>query len=233
MMKKTDSEFSRFGKTIVFIFIFALLLILGWSVSTLPPYSEQMATLVSGNMGISGVKNPVTAVLLNFRAYDTLLEIGVLLLAAIAVFSISHSSPMVETSSHPSPVAALLLRWLLPLIVLVGAYVLWIGSYAPGGAFQAGAILAGGGILFSSAAARWPPFVTKALPWAMGAGLLTFLVVALSTMIVTGDFLKYPQSWAGALILFIEAAATISIATILTVLFIGRDPGESFNVEDD
>ncbi|MFN2337821.1 MAG: hypothetical protein ABR544_02485, partial [Gammaproteobacteria bacterium] len=37
--------------------------------------------LVQEHLGTSGVSHPVTAVLLNFRAHDTLLEIGVLLLA--------------------------------------------------------------------------------------------------------------------------------------------------------
>lgn len=36
-------------------------------------------------LGNSGVSNPVTATLLNYRSYDTLLEVGVLLLAVLGV----------------------------------------------------------------------------------------------------------------------------------------------------
>jgi multisubunit Na+/H+ antiporter MnhB subunit len=36
----------------------------------------------------SGVEHPVTAVLLNFRAYDTWLEIGVILLGLLAIFAV-------------------------------------------------------------------------------------------------------------------------------------------------
>ena len=39
---------------------------------------------------------------------------------------------------------------------------------------------------------------------AMGIGLLTFLLVALATMIVRGNYLQYPVAQAGTLILVIE-----------------------------
>jgi hypothetical protein len=68
---------------------------------------------------------------------------------------------------------------------------------------------------------------------AMGIGLLTFLVVALATMMVRGNFLQYPVAQAGTLILVIEAAATISIAMILTILFIGGNPEETPTAKDE
>lgn len=40
----------------------------------LPPPAVQLPTLVEKNLAQSGVEHPVTAVLLNFRGYDTLLE---------------------------------------------------------------------------------------------------------------------------------------------------------------
>jgi multisubunit Na+/H+ antiporter MnhB subunit len=181
-----------------------------------------MMTAVSANMAISGVENPVTAVLLNFRGYDTLLEIGVLLLAAVAVLAVVPSP-----AAHPAPVASsmalVLVRWLMPFVLLVGGYLLWVGKYAPGGAFQAGAVLAGGGVVLTTVAVRVNPVVGKAVPPAMAMGLLTFLLVALATMAVSGNYLQYPLALAGTLILLIEAAATISIAVVLTVLFVGGD----------
>ena len=62
------------------ISVLVLTSVLSWTVWTLPPFSDRMQQLVASNMAASGVENPVTAVLLNFRGYDTLLEIGVLLL---------------------------------------------------------------------------------------------------------------------------------------------------------
>lgn len=230
--KHGDSLDSRTGRVMAAISVLALTSVLGWTVWTLPPFSDRMQRLVASNMAISGVENPVTAVLLNFRGYDTLLEIGVLLLAATGVFS-AVPSPVILSKSTPSPILILLLRLLLPFIVLAGGYILWIGKYAPGGAFQAGAILAAGGILLSTAAVPFNRFATKTMSIAMGIGLLTFIVVALATMMVRGNFLQYPVAQAGTLILVIEAAATISIAIILTILFIGGNPEESPTAKDE
>ena len=220
---KRSGQFSRPAKAIAAISVLAVTLILGWTVWTLPPFSDQMHNLVSANMAISGVENPVTAVLLNFRGYDTLLEIGVLLLAVLGVYSMPPS-PARLAEPNPSPIQILLLRALLPFIILVAGYILWIGKYAPGGAFQAGAVLAAGGILFVTSAVRFNPLAIKIIPFALAMGLQTFLLVALATMIVNDNFLQYPLKRAGALILVIEAAATISIAAALTVLFIGAKP---------
>ncbi|MGA9538528.1 MAG: hydrogen gas-evolving membrane-bound hydrogenase subunit E [Desulfobacterales bacterium] len=230
--KHGDSLDSRTGKMMAAISVLALTSVLGWTVWTLPPFSDRMQRLVSSNMAVSGVENPVTAVLLNFRGYDTLLEIGVLLLAALSVLSVVPS-PAIFSQSPPSPILILLLRLLLPFIIIVAGYILWIGKYAPGGAFQAGAILAAGGILLSTAAVTFNRFAIKAMPFAMTIGLLTFIVVALATMMVHGNFLQYPLAQAGPLILVIEAAATISIAIILTILFVGGNPEESSTAKDE
>jgi multisubunit Na+/H+ antiporter MnhB subunit len=197
--------------------------ILGWTVWTLPPYSDQMRELVFSKLGISGVENPVTAVLLNFRSYDTLLEIGVLLLAALSVLSIGPLT-VSPTGSATSQFQILLLRLLLPFFTLVGGYILWTGKSAPGGAFQAGAILAAGGILLVTSASRLNQSAINCIPLALIIGLQTFLLVALATMMLRGNFLQYPVNQAGILILVIEAAAAISIAVALILMFIGGKP---------
>jgi hypothetical protein len=124
---------------------------------------------------------------------------------------------------------------LLPFIILVAGYLLWIGKYAPGGAFQAGAVLAAGGILLVTSVVRFDQLAIKIMPFALVIGLQTFLLVALATMIFNVNFLQYPLNWADDLILVIEAAATVSIGATLTVLFIGGSPDRSAasRVEND
>jgi multisubunit Na+/H+ antiporter MnhB subunit len=224
--ERRKSQFSRTKRTVALIGVLTVTIILGWTAWTLPSFSDQMLELVSSNLAISGVENPVTAVLLNFRAYDTLLEIGVLLLAALGVLSMTPS-PVRLAESNPSPILRLLPRVLLPFIILVGGYLLWVGKYAPGGAFQAGAVLAAGGILSVTSAVRFDQVAIKIMPFALVLCLQTFLLVALATMIVNVNFLQYPLNWADDLILVIEAAATISIGATLTVLFIGGSPDRS------
>ncbi|MEE4263175.1 MAG: hydrogen gas-evolving membrane-bound hydrogenase subunit E [Desulfobacteraceae bacterium] len=233
-MNKVDraQRFDLTRKAITALGVTALTVILGWTVWTLPPFSDRMHNLVAAHLSISGVENPVTAVLLNFRGYDTLLEIGVLLLAAVGVLSLAPTS-VLPAETAPTQIQILLLR-LLPFIVIVGGYLLWIGKYAPGGAFQAGAVLAAGGVLLVTSAVRLNHIVIRSTPIGLSIGLLTFLAVALATMIAGRNFLQYPLPWASTLILVIEAAATISIAVILTILFMGRktDGGYPTNIND-
>jgi multisubunit Na+/H+ antiporter MnhB subunit len=110
---------------------------------------------------------------------------------------------------------------MLPFIILVSGYILWIGKTAPGGAFQAGAVLAAGGILLATAADQFNLSASKAMPLATVIGLLVFLLVAMAAMMLGGNYLQYPVPLAGTLILVIEAAATLSIAAVLVRLFVG------------
>ena len=172
----------------------------------------------------SGVGNPVTAVLLNFRAFDTLLEVAVLLLTLVAVWALDLRLPRTE-ALPASPVFSSLLRISGPLLVVIAGYLLWVGASEPGGAFQAGAVLAGGCLLLRLAG-RWNPgagFVR----WAASVGLLVFLLTAIAMPALTGGLLQFPPASAGMWILLIETAATVSIAAILTALFVAREPGET------
>ncbi len=107
-----------------------------------------LAGQVQARMAASGVSSPVTAVLLNFRGYDTLLEIGVLALAVIGLASLL-AGDLKPLPAEPvdDPVLSALARRLFPVAVLVAGYLLWSGTHAPGGAFQAGAVLGSGGVL--------------------------------------------------------------------------------------
>ncbi|MDQ2696227.1 MAG: DUF4040 domain-containing protein [Pseudomonadota bacterium] len=172
----------------------------------------------------SGVSHPLTAVLLNFRGYDTLLEVLVLVLALLGMATISRgAAALAEARLHPahdSALVATLIRLLAPLTVLVAGYLLWAGAHAPGGAFQAGAVLAAMGILLRLSERLQPvetaPLGLRAL---VVLGLAVFSAVALGVMAAGGRLLEYPPAWAGALILAIEGALTLSIATILVLLF--------------
>ena len=113
----------------------------GWALLTARPdlTPERLAGQVAANLVDSGVTNPVTAVLLNFRAYDTLLELAVLLAALLGIFALGPARPGFKEGG---PVLDGLIRWLVPLLIVTGGYLLWVGAHAPGGAFQAAALLA-------------------------------------------------------------------------------------------
>jgi multisubunit Na+/H+ antiporter MnhB subunit len=187
------------------------------------PAAQPLAPDVLAHVTETAVTNPVTAVLLEFRAYDTLLEIGVLVAGVAAVWALERGRPAVppETDAVQEPVLAELVRWIVPLTVIAAVYLTWRGSDAPGGAFQAGALLAGAGVLLlaSGFVRPYTPGSTV-LRGTVAAGLFVFTAAALSTMAQQGALLRYPAASAYWWILGIELVLTLSIAAILAELFV-------------
>ena len=203
----------------------ALAALLAGVMLQLPPLAIDLPHQVTERLEMSGASHPVTAVLLNFRGYDTLLEIGVLLTALIAVIGVSYERG--ARAHRPGlPLLQMLARLLAPLMVLVAGYLLWAGSHRPGGAFQAGAVLAGAGVLLHLArmlpAWKTPGPVLRA---GLTAGFLVFLGVA-AALLANGALLKYPPASAAMLILLIESGLAFSLGLILTGLFLALSQEE-------
>ncbi len=201
-----------------------LFLIVSWGLLHALSISDgvRLRDLALENVTESGVSHPVTAVLLNFRAYDTLLELAVVLVAVLGILALG---PARGGYRPAQPLLFNLIRWLVPLLIVTAAYLLWVGSTAPGGAFQAGATLAAAGILL-----RLGGYYRGGLPgnrvtrWLLVAGVALFTLLGLLVMNGERAFLQYPQSLAGGLILLIETAATLSIAAGLVIAYLGGRP---------
>ena len=197
---------------------------LGYTILSLPIDSVGLGSEVTAQLANSGVTNPVTAVLLNFRGYDTLLEIIVLLVALLGVWSLRGATALPGLAT--SPVLDTLVRVLVPLLILVAAYLLWVGAHAPGGAFQAGSVLGAAGVLLLLAGwqlhAGWMGLPLRLM---LLAGPVVFVAVALFTLLLEHGLLQYPAQHAAALILLLEASATLSIGATLAALFLGGNPG--------
>lgn len=202
----------------------ALAVILAWAVFDLPTAVAPLAAIVAARVAESGVSYPVTAVLLNFRGYDTLLEIAVLLMAVIGVWSLRLApAPDAVPSAPPLPALRALVQVLLPLMIVSALYLLWRGSHAPGGAFQAGAILGALVVLLLLAQlSRVLPDADQAWTrFALSVGFAVFLLMAAGAPAFSRQLLAYPPAFAGELILLIEATLTVSIGAILALLFAG------------
>ncbi len=195
-----------------------------FAVTTLSPDAVGLSKHALEAVKNSGASNLTTAVIINFRAYDTLLELAVMLVVTIGAFGLHYSAPARDGAKLqiPEPLLVLFLRLLTPFMVLVAGYLLWVGSEAPGGAFQAGAILTGAGILLLLGKVNLPlNYMSDRYRFATGVGLLGFVLVGVYTVGIGGLFLQYPFSMAKAIVLAIEAVATISIGMILLTLFAG------------
>lgn len=200
----------------------ALFALLAWAIAALPPAASGLAPQVAARLAESGVTNPVTAVLLNFRGYDTLLEVAVLVLALLGA-ALARGPADLQAARRPAPggpVLAGFARVALPVMIAVAGYLLWLGAHAPGGAFQAAAVLSGAGLLvLLSGLAAAPSFGARRWRAVVAFGLAVFLAVAAATLAARGGMLQYPPAWAGELILAIEAALTVSLGLLLLWFF--------------
>ncbi len=217
-MSTMVERFTRLSCALGAITLFALLSALWLSD---PLRAEGLAGVIASNLPESGVDNPVTAVLLNFRAIDTLLEIAVLLLTLVGVWALRNVAAEDEQVDPALPFASLL-HLSVPMIIVIGGYLLWIGAKAPGGAFQAGAVLAGAAVLMRLSGKL--ALSAAILRWMSVVGLAVFLGCGVIVLAQRGALLDFPAASAGIWILIIETAATLSIATILSALFIGAEP---------
>jgi len=197
--------------------------VLGALLLAAPDRAPLLPELVRANLDASGVSNPVTAVLLNFRSYDTLLEVVVLMVAMVSVWSMDRRSRELtrEERRLDDPVLEALARIVVPLAVVTAVYLTWAGASATGGAFQAGALLAGAGVLLAAAGLMRPPTAAWApVRLTVASGVYLFVAVGFGVMPWTGTFLQYPEGAAYPLILGIEAVLTVSIAVVLVELFV-------------
>jgi multisubunit Na+/H+ antiporter MnhB subunit len=183
---------------------------------------SSLQSLVMDELPNSGVSNPVTAVLLNYRSYDTLLELVVLIAAAAGIRALGIEVPAPKALD---PMLNTLIAIIVPALVLTSFYLLWVGAHAPGGAFQAGSVLAAA-IVLSRLAGRdlLAHLPSWALSWSLVLGALVFLTVGLIMVSISQEFLQFPPAGAGALILLIELFAMLSIAAALVLAFAGGEP---------
>ena len=199
----------------------------------LPDQGPSLAPLAMRSLPETGLGNPVTAVLIAYRSFDTMLEKVVLVLAVVGVWSLAADrywggAPGEARLERPEPTLAFLAQVLAPLGILVGVHVFWTGADEPGGAFQGGAILAAMWMIVMMARLTEAPRTNAFwLRLALIAGPFVFLAAGVAGAIFAGGFFAYPPGLAKPLILFIEAFMVLSIAVTLPMLVAGpprREP---------
>jgi len=196
-------------------------------VLSLPEPAPTLAPQAEASLPATGLGNPVTAVLLAYRAIDTFLEKVVVLLALVGVWSLAADrdwgdAPVLWRTRDHDGALILLAQVLPPVGVVVAIYILWTGADHPGGAFQASAILAAMWMLTMIAGlSRAPRTSAPGLRLTLVAGAAVFLVVGLAGSLVADAFLAYPPGYAKALIIAIEVVMTLSVAVTLALLVAG------------
>lgn len=152
----------------------------------------------------SSVPNMVTAVLADYRGYDTMFETVVIFVAGIAIMSILRRKPLdhlkdkgKETRTYkkdPDLIIDTTCRLMIPIIQLFALYVVAHGHHSPGGGFQGGVIFGASFILLAlsrdlQAAQRWVP--EKRVLNLAGIGILIYSGFGFACMLLGSNFLDY------------------------------------------
>lgn len=123
---------------------------------TAPTVNEVAQRYVEQGTQETGAVNTVAGMILDYRAFDTLGESFVLFTAMCAVTILLNRSGKRRWLLQPDvvdyasdPIVAPMSKFLIPVILVFGIYILLNGHLSPGGGFSGGAILAAGLMLFA------------------------------------------------------------------------------------
>ncbi len=155
------------------------------------------------------VPNLVSAILADYRNYDTMLETTVVFTAGTAILLFlgvplsplaqEREGPLEEESEKPAArdlIVETACRILFPAIQIFALYVLAHGHYSPGGGFQAGVILASSYILMAisfdlqTAVSKFPRRVFLSLA---ALGVLLYVSLGLLCLVQGGNFFDYGE----------------------------------------
>ena len=227
---ETPGAFIRVLAALVAALVLAALAI---CVLALPDPAPTLAPEVAANIAVTEVGNPITAVLLAFRAMDTLLEAIVLLFALIGVWSLAPDRvwggrPGPQQYADPNGILAYVARMLPPIGIMVGMYIFWVGADHPGGKFQGATIIAAMWLLTIMAGLTDAPPISRTwLRVGLVAGPLVFIAIGIAGAVSAGAFLAYPDGFAKPLIIVIELALMPSLALILALMLAGAPQREA------
>jgi len=140
----------------------------------------------------TGATNIVTSVVVNYRGFDTLGEVTILFIAAVGLGAVLATSKKSKAGKKKIEPASLVVytgcRFLFPLIILFGLYVLIHGHLSPGGGFQGGAIIASAFVLiYMGCREKRPAMVLTKVIESIGG--LVFIIVGLIGLGIGGYFL--------------------------------------------
>lgn len=178
-----------------------------WGDPNSPASNNLSDKYISQAYEASHVPNLVSAILADYRNFDTMFETTVVFTAGTAIFLILRLplGPLARrrNTMHPEaavqplprdPILEMACRILFPPTHLFGLYVLAHGHYSPGGGFQAGVILGASFILLAigfdlrAILARLPEGLFKPMT---ALGVLAYVGLGVLCIVLNKNFLDY------------------------------------------
>jgi multicomponent Na+:H+ antiporter subunit B len=154
---------------------------------------------IEGSMPQVATPNIVTAVLADYRGYDTLGETAVILTAGLAVILMLAGLPRRREEGetvYDNPIIEGVAKLIVPFIQIFGLYVITHGHYGPGGGFQGGVILAASMLLLRltlGEEVEHRRFSPRAATVTAIIGMLIYFAAGVVPLFTGGEFLDYVQ----------------------------------------
>ncbi len=135
--RRTNAASTKFAAACATLVAGALAAVVLSLADPAPTLAPQAAAATDGPG--AGLGNPITAVLMSYRSFDTMLEKVVLILAIVGVWSVGAdqawgAAPAPFAPEKPYAALVFLAKTLAPIGALIGFHIFWIGADAPGGA---------------------------------------------------------------------------------------------------
>ncbi len=206
-----------------------------WSDPQSPASTHVSNYYIENSMEQTSVPNFVTAVLADYRGYDTMFEAIVVFCAGITVLTIlrrSHRQKKKEARPRPERKGEDLIiisaaRIIAPLMQIFALYVVAHGHYSPGGGFQGGVILGSSFILLALAydlETILKRLKERSIVIMGGIGVALYFGIGIICMFLGGNFLDY-GAWSSVLgVSPVEARSHgmlgVEIGVAVTVMYI-------------
>ncbi len=216
------------AKRLLIILTLFLLALMFWDVVASYSEKQQLAPVAAHYVGQGpdelGAPNLVTAVVVAYRGLDTLGEVTVLFLAALAVGLLLGTGASERNTGPANPASEIVetaVEYLFPIALLFGVYIFINGHLSPGGGFQGGAVIASASLLLFLAlpGVRLRHALLSAIESLSG---FSYVLVGLLGLVLAGGFLDnraLPLGDYGALF----SAGTIPIIYTLIGLKVGAE----------
>ena len=188
------------------------LIILTYMGLELPSYGDYSAPLqiysskyyIKNTEKDIGIASLVAAILASYRAYDTLGETSVILIAGISVLLVlslrksndflSEKVNKVELILASYPVIKYVTTFVVPYIILYSIYIQFNGESSPGGGFQAGVIFASALIAYDLIYGHHKLnryFSTNTLICIAVLGVAIYIIVGVISLFFNDNYLNY------------------------------------------
>jgi multicomponent Na+:H+ antiporter subunit B len=229
---------SRRARTVIFlpaIGVFGALLV--WALVGLPDFGDYVGPygylLNQVALPERHMTNVVTAIVFDYRGFDTMGEEFILFASVMGVVLLLRSQDDRPTGELDQHVGSDLVRIVGTLMVggtiLVGLWLIAFGFVTPGGGFQGGVIVAGGGLLLflCSSHRAWQGLGNKeVLDPLESIGVGAYVVIGLAALVSGVPFLTNKLGpgvpgtlWSGGSAALVNWATGLEVAAALLVLF--------------